>query len=114
MQAALTSEAAAAAAAMPPPAPRPQLMGPCVQGAPSLAMVDGEEDGDSEDDDEEEDVIIADGRFSPPPMDIALIAGQEVVNEEDDYRWLGAGFMNVQGARHLMCRIASVDTASLT
>lgn len=82
-----TAEAAAVTVSMPPPAPRPQQMGPRVQGAPTPAPVDGEDDSEDDEEDEEEDLIIADGRFSPPPMDIALIAGQEVMNEEDDYRW---------------------------
>ncbi|MEW5304765.1 MAG: hypothetical protein WDW36_007354 [Sanguina aurantia] len=82
------ASAAAASAAMPPPAPRPQQMGPKPQGAPPAAPVDGEDDGESDGEDEEEEEVVADGRFSPPPMDLALLGGQEVVNEEDDYRAL--------------------------
>lgn len=80
------ASAAAASAAMPPPAPGRSRWVPSRRGPPPLPLSTAKMTG------------RVTGRTrkrkrwsptagSPPPMDLALLGGQEVVNEEDDYRW---------------------------
>jgi hypothetical protein len=63
---------------------------------------DGPKDDDEDDEDDEETAIDeSDGRYSPPPVDRVLFAGQDVIAEDDDIR-LAAGSEGVLGR---LCRV---------